>query len=461
VIILCPLLPGQDKAKPLTKAQVVDLLRNYVPPQRVAEIVRKEGIDFTLGPDDEKRLRRAGADAALIDTLRRLVPQPVRTEDLAPEIYSFTAEPSTLDQGQPSTLRWSVGNATNVTVEPDIGKVDLTGSQLVSPSASRTYTLWARGPGGVQTRTIWLVVRPPSPQPVIETFAADPPRIEIGGQVNLRWSVNNADEIDIQPDIGKVGPNGLRLLYPAATTSYVISARGAGGARSERLTVEVTEPSDPLKLAAMAKESYADKDYVTAAVFFRRAAERGNTEAMTYLGNLLQTGLGVSADPDEARSWYRSAAEAGDRAAMFNLGLIYERGMGTSADRTEAAFWYFRSAQAGSNDARDALKRLGSDYTGSPPSQQQSNVAKVSQSAVPGVCQGVVIDSSGRFVAGAPVWITRQKNKNQREAGGGKNSYHIKADSTGHYYQGGLSSGLYSVRVFTNQGDGEAVCLAR
>jgi formylglycine-generating enzyme required for sulfatase activity len=60
--------------KPLTEANLVDLLKSEVPPGRVAELAKQKGIDFELTPTAETTLRQAGADAALISTLRGLAP---------------------------------------------------------------------------------------------------------------------------------------------------------------------------------------------------------------------------------------------------------------------------------------------------------------------------------------------------------------------------------------------------
>jgi formylglycine-generating enzyme required for sulfatase activity len=81
VIAFLPVIAlGPAKAKPLTQTQVLGLLRGEVAPVRVAQLALEKGIDFTLSPDDEKRLRRAGADAALIKTLRELAAKVVSSQ---------------------------------------------------------------------------------------------------------------------------------------------------------------------------------------------------------------------------------------------------------------------------------------------------------------------------------------------------------------------------------------------
>jgi PEGA domain len=67
---------AQAAHRPLTKDQTVQLLRGDVPPARVAELAREQGIDFQMRPEIESDLRQAGATDELISTLRELAPKP-------------------------------------------------------------------------------------------------------------------------------------------------------------------------------------------------------------------------------------------------------------------------------------------------------------------------------------------------------------------------------------------------
>jgi len=82
-----------------------------------------------------------------------------------PSINSFTAEPSTVQQGQSATLRWSISNATDMSIDQNIGAVQSQGSRSVTPSATTTYTLTANGPGGSDTRSVTVEVSNPPPPP--------------------------------------------------------------------------------------------------------------------------------------------------------------------------------------------------------------------------------------------------------------------------------------------------------
>src|SRR5579862_7662337 len=70
----------------------------------------------------------------------------------APTVAQFTAEPTAIQRGQSSTLRWEVsGDVTSVSIDQTIGTVQNTGNRRVFPSESTTYTLTATGPGGAVT----------------------------------------------------------------------------------------------------------------------------------------------------------------------------------------------------------------------------------------------------------------------------------------------------------------------
>ena len=85
----------------------------------------------------------------------------------APTVSQFTAEPSSIERGQAATLRWSVNDATSVTIEPGLGTVQSNGNRQVFPSNTTTYRLTATGPGGNASATtaVNVTVPPPPPPP--------------------------------------------------------------------------------------------------------------------------------------------------------------------------------------------------------------------------------------------------------------------------------------------------------
>jgi peptidoglycan-associated lipoprotein len=95
-------------------------------------------------------------------------PPPVSTAPppaAAPVINSFTAEPSSVEAGQSSTLRWSISNATDMSIDHGVGAVQSTGQRQVFPRTSTSYTLTVRGPGGMDSRSVNVGVGSAPPPP--------------------------------------------------------------------------------------------------------------------------------------------------------------------------------------------------------------------------------------------------------------------------------------------------------
>jgi peptidoglycan-associated lipoprotein len=86
-----------------------------------------------------------------------------------PVINFFNAEPSTIDKGQGSSLRWSVANGTNITIDQGIGQVSPNGRRTVYPADTTTYTLSAANSAGESTTatvTVTVNTPPATPAPV-------------------------------------------------------------------------------------------------------------------------------------------------------------------------------------------------------------------------------------------------------------------------------------------------------
>jgi len=76
----------------------------------------------------------------------KVTPPPPPTAAPAPTA-TLAANPSVVQQGQSSILTWQTGNANEITIA-GLGTLPPSGSRSVTPSASTTYTLVAKGPGG-------------------------------------------------------------------------------------------------------------------------------------------------------------------------------------------------------------------------------------------------------------------------------------------------------------------------
>jgi outer membrane protein OmpA-like peptidoglycan-associated protein len=149
----------------------------------------------------------------------------------------FTATPDVIQKGQPVTLNWQVTNATEVSIE-GIGKVAINGSKKVKPNESTTFIITATGEGGTVTSTADVEVAA-GPVPII-LFSVNPESVQAGSSATLKWQVTNATEVSIDGGIGTVQAKGSKLVKPAETTAYTLTAVGEGGTQTETVEVEVT-----------------------------------------------------------------------------------------------------------------------------------------------------------------------------------------------------------------------------
>jgi peptidoglycan-associated lipoprotein len=91
---------------------------------------------------------------------------------------------------------------------------------------------------------------PPTPSelasPAINLFSVDPATISNGQAAVLHWSVKDATSIQIDNQIGVVGPEGRRQVHPTITTTYKLDASGNGKISTAAVTVSVVNPPMPL-----------------------------------------------------------------------------------------------------------------------------------------------------------------------------------------------------------------------
>ena len=158
-----------------------------------------------------------------------------------PTIDSFTATPSTIDEGQSATLNWATTNATSCTIGGSSVAVD--GSMTVSPTTTTTYTLTATGAGGTVSQNVTVTVNEITPPPTIDSFTAAPSTIDEGQSATLNWATTNATSCTIGGS--SVAVDGSMTVSPTTTTTYTLTATGAGGTVSQNVTVTVNEITPP------------------------------------------------------------------------------------------------------------------------------------------------------------------------------------------------------------------------
>jgi peptidoglycan-associated lipoprotein len=92
---------------------------------------------------------------------------------------------------------------------------------------------------------------PPPPPPPVPTasISVDPSSIQAGQSANLTWQTSNATDVSID-GIGAVQPNGSQSVSPSDSTTYHLTAKGAGGTQDATARLTVTQPPPPPVAAA-------------------------------------------------------------------------------------------------------------------------------------------------------------------------------------------------------------------
>jgi tRNA A-37 threonylcarbamoyl transferase component Bud32 len=266
----------------------------------------------------------------------QVVSPPPAAQVAAPAIRQFVSDPASLTDGSSGTLRWDVANATDITIDPGIGKVAASGTVEIKPHANTVYTLTARGPGGPTSSQVSVQVAPPAP-------AAPVPPV-----VKTPVKAARTPKVDNNPLIKSYHDSAVeerQKRQPRAAASLYRQAADLGDIRSME------------ELAELLLEDGPAKNEAEAARWFQKAAESGSSMAMLNLGSLYYDGTGVAQNDALAAKWWRKAADAGSPAGMYDLGTLYEEGRGVPRDLAKARELYEKAAQ---NNNAEAAKRLRS-----------------------------------------------------------------------------------------------------
>ena len=174
-----------------------------------------------------------------------------------PQVTQFTANPTTVNSGQSTTLSWTTTNATSITITATSGTATktlttstlATGTVTDAPTAPTTYTAVATGAGGTSAPvsvTVQIV-------PQITQFTATPSTVSAGQTTTIAWATTNATSVTITPSVnqseggGGLNTTGSSVIPVNATTVFTMMATGAGGTATASLTVNV-----PLTLSLVA-----------------------------------------------------------------------------------------------------------------------------------------------------------------------------------------------------------------
>ena len=152
---------------------------------------------------------------------------------------SISANPTSIIQGQSTTVSWSASGDINSVNISGIGNVGTSGSLNVSPSQSTGYMISAINPAYTTTDTVFVTVLiPPN-----VTMSLDNSTIVLGQSTVLRWNVTgDANTMTIDNGIGNTTLSGSQTVTPTSTIVYTGTASGPGGTGSDTAVLTVLPP---------------------------------------------------------------------------------------------------------------------------------------------------------------------------------------------------------------------------
>ena len=195
-----------------------------------------------------------------------------------PSVDSFTASPSTIDEGEDSGLKWTTTHATGVSIDQGVGPVsvdDETGITKVSPHQDTTYTLTASNPAysGTQavTDTVRVTVRRPTSSPGL---SVSPTTLNItegdtGKTYNVRLRTQPSRDVTVTVEVesggdSRVQKNTSSLTFTTAdwnrNQAVQVFAEEKSGTATGQARIANTPPSSYGGSAVDVTVNVADDD---------------------------------------------------------------------------------------------------------------------------------------------------------------------------------------------------------
>ncbi|MBJ6801453.1 OmpA family protein [Geomonas propionica] len=134
---------------------------------------------------------------------------------------ALSITPNSITRGETATLAWSSKNATNCTIQPEVGAVQPQGSVTITPADNAAYTLTCNGAGGSAESAARVAVA--APAPVVAAPAAPvpapAPKLCSPAVINIQFDTNKADlkpqfrnELKALADFLKEFPNAKGVI---------------------------------------------------------------------------------------------------------------------------------------------------------------------------------------------------------------------------------------------------------
>jgi len=177
---------------------------------------------------------------------------------------------------------------------------------------------------------------PPPPQPTA-SLTANPNSIQRGESTTLTWQTTNATDVTLE-GIGAVQASGSQQVTPTDSTTYRLTAKGAGGTQEATARVTVTQPQAPPMTSAPSDEELFNQNVKDA--FFdydksdiRPDAQQALMADAAFLQQHPNIRFTVEGHCDERGSTEYNLG-LGDRRATAVKEFLVQQGVGADRMRT-------------------------------------------------------------------------------------------------------------------------------
>jgi hypothetical protein len=304
------------------------------------------------------------------------------------KLGGFSEDKANINCSETSNLNWSATDAVRASIS-NVGDVQPSGSQGVSPKATTTYTLTEVGPGGTATATSTINVN----TVVQATLRANPTEVhyrKIGDRVKvqdsstLTWSTSNADNANLDPT-GKVDLNGTQTIQANPkntnigpvdeTNTYTLNATNVcGGSSTQTATIHVTGSIEPMPTVVLYSvfypTDYPDAKHPTDGLL--KSQEKNLTDLAAGFKKYLEydetSKLSVTAYADQRGSKKHNQELSERRVERIKQFLVDQ---GVAADKVETAAYGEER-----NLSKDEVKGL-EEANPAKPSKKRANAKRV------------------------------------------------------------------------------------
>lgn len=185
------------------------------------------------------------SDSTILSRAINPVVQPTPVQPTLPTpTVSLTISPSSVIAGSASMLTWTSSNATNVSIDNQIGAVALSGSVSVNLAQTTTYTITAVNSAGIKMSSATVTVSTPplgdTTAPVISSVVANS---ITSGSATISWSTNEpatamieygtstayGKTTSLSPNLSILHSIQLKKLQYSTTYHYRVKSQDASG----------------------------------------------------------------------------------------------------------------------------------------------------------------------------------------------------------------------------------------